>query len=248
MPLASLLYAIRAALLPIAGTVSRVPVYRVGAAAGFWAAALYIAARMLTLDGSASDDVGRVFAKDTVTAALAALIVLGVAAVPLVRSLQPAADLDGWLRRAAQLGCFLALIASGGAAAMVIELLVGHNVGAADVLLAPGSDHPPGVVLGFGIALLAGPIAAGFVPFARGAIDGLLVKPWAGWTAFAALMIVAGLVAAWSMSPVASALDDWFWRAIVAWLAFLLAPAAALLYAFVRNPVQRLRTTRPSAA
>ncbi len=180
LPLAGVLFAARAALLPMAGTVSRVPAYRLGVALGFWAAALYLAARMLTMDAAAPDDFGLLIAKDTLGAMLAVVIVLGVAAVPLVRARQPAGDLTGWLRRTAQFGAFLLLLAAGGLAAALLARLRGDGVSWSDVIVAPDAEGPPEFVLGAGIVLLAGPIAAGLLPPARRMLGGLLAKPWGG--------------------------------------------------------------------
>lgn len=245
LPLANFIFALRIALLPIAGTVSRAPVYRLGMIVGFWAAALYLAARMLTIDPRVPAEVQLLGSKDTIVALLALFIVLGVAFVPGIRARQPAVGLGGWWRRIVQgLACVL-LLASGGVAAMFITGSAA-DVSWPDVIVAPDAapdaHDPPEWVLGVAIALLAGPIAAGLLPGGRRVFGDLLARPWGGGAVFGALVAVAIAVGVNSAEVVWPALyDPDQGPQAIAWLALAVAPFTATLYAFVRNPVRRVR-------
>jgi hypothetical protein len=233
LPLASLLYGLRAALLPIAGVVSRSPVYRLGAVAGFWATALFLAARMLSLDPRAATDLGLLVSTDTLAAAIAALVVVGVAAVPIIRIRPP-----GWGRRAIQAVVAIAVLAAGGAGAVIGAHWFG-DVDWKHILVAPGSDHPRAWALGAAIALLAGPVAARFIPFVPDLFDPLVTRPWAGAIAFVVLMPVVAIIGFDSWDTVSAATDDGGWRAITAWLAIAVAPAVMFAYCFAPRALRR---------
>ena len=224
LPLADLLYGVRAALLPLAGAVSRVPVYRLGTAIGFWAAALFLAARMLSLDPRAGTDLGLAFSADTMAAVVALFVVAGIASLPSVRFWRLP-----WSERAVQAATFVALVASGGVAAVVLRALFG-DADWRHLIVAPEADHPPEVVLSIGILLLVGPVALRLVPKLPGLLDPLVSKPWAGPSSFVALLVVSLLLGIFSIQTVLAALNDEWWRVVTSVLALLGAPLAIGMY------------------
>lgn len=227
-PLGHVLYALRAGLLPLAGVVSRVPAYRAVTAAGFWAAAMFLGARMLSLDANGRTDIGLLFSADTIAAIIALLVALGVMAVPAIRA-RRSTGRRVWV----QALVLLALVASGGIGALVLRKLAGADW--AHLLLAPGASHPPGWVLGLVILLLAGPVAVRLAPGMPKALDPLVAKPWAGPLAAVALGALALAVIGFSAGTVLDALFDPGWRFITAWLSLVVAPAVVFAYVARRS-------------
>jgi patatin-related protein len=234
LPLANLIYGLRAMLLPIAGIVSRSPIYRLGAVLGFWATALFLTARMLRIDTTAPTDVGLLVSADTLAAVIAVVVVLGVALVPVIRLRAP-----GWRRRAIQAIAGIVVLGSGGVGAIAAAHWSG-NVDWSHVLVAPGSDHPRTWALGAAIALLAGPVVARFIPFAPDVLAPLVTKPWAGPVAFIVLMPVVLIIGLDSWDTVSDAAGDGGWRGVTAWLALVIAPAFTFAYAFAPRALRRL--------
>ena len=233
VPFAPALQAVRALLLPVAGVVSRVPAYRFGVLAGFWAAATYLAVRLITTE-RVSAELGLLWSKPVLVAALALLAVLGVALVPLMRLLlgtRPA-------RRIEEGVWALALLGTGGGVGVVFAVMEG-DLGFAQVLVGPGAAAPPDWVLWWALVVIAG-LSAVRIPLIQDRLDPLLAKPWSGLTSLALVLSVAGLVGGWSVGEALAAVADGpGWARITALLALGPAPFVAFLYMFVRAPLGR---------
>jgi predicted acylesterase/phospholipase RssA len=231
--LGSVVFPLRSALLPVAGLVSRVPAYRLLAVLGFWAASLYVTERMLTLDPKAAAELGTLSAKATLVELLAIFVVIGVAAVPVVR----VALGSRLAARVAQAVCALALLAAGGALAVAVAVQAGADW--AHVVVAPGAKALPEWVLGLALVLLAGRIVRQLRPV-RFLLRPLGEQPWPGWPAAVAIVVLAGAVVHFALGPVWAFHDDGGLSGLAAQAAVLAAPVFACLYAFVRNPVKRI--------
>ena len=188
---------------------------------------------MLSLKPDAPTKLGLLVSTDTIAALVGLLVVVGVAAVPAVR-LRP----RGWARRAIQSIAALVLLAAGGVGAIAAAHWSG-DVDWAHVIVAPGADSPPAWALGAAVALVAGPVALRFLPFLPDVLDPLVSRPWAGPVAFLALMPVVAVIGYDSCGTVSAATDDGGWRAVTAWLALAVAPAAVFAYAFAPPALRR---------
>jgi hypothetical protein len=233
LPLASALFSARAALLPIAGSVSKKAGVRTLVVAAFWAAALLIAARLVVVGGG-DDSLGLKWAGvvDATATLLAALVVVGVALVPGLRAWRaqdPARKSREWRWTAAL------LLAGGGAAGIV--------AGAAGLFSdpPPPTDGLPTWVAGLVVAFFAGGSIGGAAVAANGGLKELARKPWQGKWAFRAAVALALLVAAASVYTIVVALCDevTWWRVAIVALAGVAAPLAAGLR--LRLPLRGLR-------
>ena len=224
---------LRALLLPIAGLTSAIPAYRAATVLGFWAAALYITARMLTLHPGQPPTIDLVTHPDVLLTYVALLLALGVVLVPVARAVLPASG----VARVIQAVWTLAFAASAGTLAVAAAL----KGDVAHVLVAPGAEKPPGWLTAAALLLLAGHAAGqlggfGFV------LAKVAEAPWLGYFALACSTVLAAAFVAWGLGEVwpergTSSLAEW-----AAWLALAGPPLAAGIYAFFAASVRsRLR-------
>ncbi|HEU0317909.1 MAG TPA: hypothetical protein VFR49_11305, partial [Solirubrobacteraceae bacterium] len=201
--------------------------YRAAVFLGFWSAALFLGARVaqtrgtaVTLDGS--------WLAGLLVAAIAVLVVAGVAVVPGLR----AARASSSARRVGN-AVLAGLVLLAGAGGILVGLLTG--LGPAQLIGAPGAKAPPAWVLGLVLAPFAGIPLAALPAVARGSYESVMSKLWAGRAALAATAIAAVPLAAVSVEPLADAIGRGRWPTVTALLALAGAPLVAFVHLFVRR-------------
>jgi predicted acylesterase/phospholipase RssA len=228
MPASRALFGLRAAILPMAGGVAKHPLTRLGAVWGFWAATMFLTARVLSRGELQPLDVTTLLAE--LVALFAVLAVLGTALAPLIRFSYTKSKRRKLLQGAWALG----IVVAGGLGAALLAWLPGP-LSLGEVIAAPHAEQPPKLVLGLVVAFfLGGPFLVA-LPFVRGPLKSLFAKGWAGPAALVLVAAVAGLVFGYSVCDVASALDGEWWETVSAILGLFVAPAVALAYVFVRR-------------
>ena len=173
LPLARLLYMLRAPLLPVAGMVSRSVLYRIAVVLAYWAVAMYVASRLVTTEAE-TPRLGALWSWPTLATFVAALGVVAVVFVPALR----AARASRGLRRWSQWAWAAALAAAGGAVALVWAL-AGH-LQREQVLVQSGAEAPPTQLLILALAVALGLPVALPIPAIRKRVDALLARPWGG--------------------------------------------------------------------
>jgi predicted acylesterase/phospholipase RssA len=227
MPGARALFGMRAAILPLAGGVAQSALPRLAAAWGFWAAALFLTARVVSLGPVNPLDVTTLFAE--LVALLALLVVLGTTLAPIIRARYASSASRRWKQAAVA----LAIALTGGLGAAVLAWA--GPLSFVDVIAAPRAEQPPAWVLDVVVAFFVGGPLVMIPAFVRGRVGALLAKPWAGLASLIAVSAVAALVFGYSVGDVASALDGDWWEAIGAILGLFAAPLVALGAVFGRR-------------
>jgi predicted acylesterase/phospholipase RssA len=216
---------LRASLLPMAGAVSGRIRDRLAAIAAFWAAAMYIAARIADTDAGLPADLATVELPELALALIAWLVVAGAVLVPGLR----ASILRG-LPRAWEAFAAIALALTGGVGAAV--LCVGFGpLSWAQFLVAPGAPDPPFWVLAGPALLAAGAVAAPFL--LRRRIKRLAESAWLGAISSIATFASAAILVLWSWQTVVDGLEGSWWQEAASVSAIFVAPGTALLYFIV---------------
>jgi predicted acylesterase/phospholipase RssA len=215
------LFALRAFVLPVAGSVARSWVNRLAVVVAFWSAALFLAGRTLQPPGAA--DLNGAWTASLVVALFAALTVAGVVALPALRA---------WLAARAKLGTWaphalwavgLALVGFG---AIFAALLGGVSV--TDIVAAPAAEEVNTVALGVVLAVVLGSPIAGIPALANTWLGKVLKAPWGGWLALPLAAGASLVVGVLSVGWVWDAIGDSWWQTVGALLAFLAGPVLAL--------------------
>jgi predicted acylesterase/phospholipase RssA len=183
LPLGGFVSAVRPLLLPAAGLAASRHRYRALALFAYWSCAAYLTSRIVTTHLDEPGNNRPLLAG--AAALLAALVVLGTAAVPFLRARQA----KSW--RAATEYAFagalvlLSCVVAGALAAWLGDLSL------RDLIIAPGS-RTAGGWLAFALAVGAG-LPRARLPLIGGAVNRMIVRPWGGVSS-AALVVVALLI------------------------------------------------------
>jgi predicted acylesterase/phospholipase RssA len=226
---------LRASLLPMAGAVSGRIRDRLAAIAAFWAAAMYISARIADTDAQLPADLATVDLAELALAFVAWMVVAGTVLIPGLRAWMR----DGLPRLWAAFAALILALAGGvGAAALCV--LFGP-LGWAQLIVAPGASDPP-------IWVLAGPLLLGLgallvPPLIRRASERVTEPAWVGLLSLVATYLSAAIVVWWSWGQVTGALGGRWWQETAAWGALVAAPVTALVY-FVFWPAFKGRLRR----
>jgi hypothetical protein len=230
MPLARLLFGVRAGLLPMAGSVAKSWLNRLGVVVAFYAATLFTAGRLLTTGRKGFEDLTSTTLEAMLVALFAALAVIGTALVPLFRA---------WFaksrrRKVEQAFWAVAVLASGGLAATLLTWIPG-GVSIDRLITAPHAQRPPDIVLTLVVAfVLGGPLVAA-PAIIRGGVNSLLLKSWGGWLSLVFVGAISGLLIGYSVGDVAHFLEGNWWQTTSAVLALFVAPLVVSLSLFWRG-------------
>lgn len=227
LPLAQPGQLLRSFFLPLAGAVARGAWSRLALALAYWAAAMFLAARVATLDPGAPADLRDLTLLELIVSLIGLLVVLGTAGLPLYRALKS----EGW-RRLSQTAWVLILLAAGAGFALVRALVAGVDV--AQLVVAAGATPcptermwlPATVVLGASVVR---------VPWVSRRVDELVAPAWRGGLSVALVVVSAAAIGLWAQRPLRAELSLGGWEAAVAWVALAGAPAAVLCYLFLRR-------------
>jgi predicted acylesterase/phospholipase RssA len=235
LPFASLLAFFRPTLLQIGGAVSGDWRLRCAAVFAYLAAACYLTARIVSmngatdeLDGAAIGEVplGSLWSLSTLVALVSLFVVVGASFVPLLRFLRIKTELRG----VGNLAAAVTLVVAGGAGAAALAKWRG-GFGFADLIGAPEADLPPDTLL-VAVLIVAGLLPATRLRFLRVAVRRLgwlqqaLESPWSGWGALLLILTVLGATLLWTVPTLVDGLGAGGWRTLAA----LLPPAGALVY------------------
>jgi predicted acylesterase/phospholipase RssA len=236
LPAARALDFLRPLLLAVTGMSARGWLLRIPVVLGFWAASIYLAARVIGTSGSA--DLGALQFPELLLALVATLSVIGVAVLPSVRGLrrrwQPVA-------LAEFLAAFLILAAGGGAA--IVAALAFGGLTPGQLIVANGFDPPPDWVLGPALAIILG------LPLAAPAL-----LTWAGnWVTdlsrqVAGAAVLLGLVSivlgVWMGLDLVDAIGGGSWQTVASLIALIGPPLVATVYLLCHH----VRGMAPSSA
>jgi patatin-related protein len=228
VPMSKYLGFARPPLLAIAGTVANRWWVRATAALGFWAAALFLASRVLTEAGKAELTFAAVWTPETLATAIALLGVAGFVLVPLLRVRNGVSTLRNVLYG-------LGLAAAGFLFVAVVGLRT-QELSVERLLFAPGGESPPEEVL-WGILALLGVVALARFPLPkrlrklRPKLERLRSGRWA-CLAFALAFVVLSAFTVQSVVGVAHdtlwhGWSEQSWRGVAALVALVGAPIAA---------------------
>lgn len=224
-PLAKFFGVVRTPLSAIAATVAKNPLYRGVAGLGFWAAAVYLTTRLVTTSREAPLEFSAVWSWATLTALVAAVGILGIAAVPILRLWRGVQPFRNLLTTAGLLGF-----------AFVFAVILAAAIGELDterILFTPEAENPPNLVL------LAPLFALGLISAARlplpGGLSKIAVKleeARADWVLSCLLPAIAFL-----LLGIWTGIDLWnagfdggrFWQAASAAFALFATPIVATL-------------------
>ena len=229
LPAARALDLIRPPLLAVTGMSARGPWLRIPLVLGFWAAALYMAARVL--DTQASADIDSIVFNQFLLAAIAAVTVLGVAALPVVRGLrrrwQPVAF--------GEFAATLLIIVAGGGAPIGLALGLGDGFTPADLIVGSGFDAPPDGVLDLAIIAALGLPLAQAILLSR--VPSWILDLMKGGAVSAVLLgVVSILVSVWTVQNLVDAIGEGpAWRTIAALTALILPPLVCSIYLLLHN-------------
>ncbi len=226
---------LRAVLLPMAGAVSGRAGNRVAVIAAFWAAAMYLAARIADTDDRLPADLGTVELPELTLALIAWLVVAGTVLVPGLRARMRAGVPRAWAAFAA-----LTMALSGGVAAALFAVVLGP-LSWAQLVVAAGAEDPPVWVLA-GPLLLGAGVAVG-PRLLRRVTKGVAEPAWRGTLSALATIASAAIVVWWSWDLVTDGIGRLWWQETAAWGALVAAPATALVY-FVAWPLLKGRLRR----
>jgi hypothetical protein len=227
-PLSKFFGLVRTPLLGVAGAVAQSRLYRTTVVLGIWAAAIYLNNRLVTANCTPVGDCAHqpafsdAWSWATLTALVAALGVLGVAAVPGLRA---------WRGVRPPRNALLAIGLIGTAA--VFAAILAWTAGELDslplLLFPPGAETPPLLVL------LAPLFAVGVLSAARlplpgwlGKFGGQLERLRAGKLLALPLIGSFLLLGGWAGASLLSASGESAWHAAGAFFAIVCAPAAAI--------------------
>ena len=225
VPFAHLLNVVRAVLLPISATVSRVGWYRVSVLIGFWAASVYITVRVVRPKPEVVA-LNAIWSKPVLLSGIALLAALGVIAVPVIRAIR------GGGRRAklANGATALVLAAVGGVGAVVLALL--NGIDGEHLLVTEAPAAPPGWLMFtvFGV-LLGAPIVRWRPAVQRRVSRVLARRKLSGAFTAAVATALTGWIVVWGID----ALSDHIrltlaWESVAAWAAVVGAPVAGGVY------------------
>jgi predicted acylesterase/phospholipase RssA len=226
---------LRALLLPMAGAVSGRILSRLAVIAAFWAAAMYLSARIADTDAALPADLGTVELPELILAVIAWLVVAGTVLVPGLRA---------WMRRGiprvwAGVAALIMALAGGVGAALLCVWF--GPLSWAQLVVAPGAADPPWSVLAgpliLGLGVAAGPALL------RGRIKRLAEPAWHAGLSLLATFASAAIVVWWSWDQVTGGIGRGWWQETAAWGALVAAPVTGLMY-FVIWPVLRGRLHR----
>lgn len=228
VPLAKFFGLVRTPLLAVAGTVARSRLYRATVVLGIWAAAVYVTSRLVTGQCTPTGNCkGQPAFSDawslaTFTALVAALGVLGVAAVPGLRAWRGLKPL-----RNAPLA--VGLLGFAGGLAAVLAWTAGELDSLPLVLFPPHADKPPQALL---LALLfaVGVLSAARLPLPGwlGGFGGALEKLRAGKLLALPLIFTFLSLWAWGALALVREADQSGWQAASAFFAIVCAPTVAV--------------------
>ena len=235
-PAATAVSTIRPILLALAGVVSKSFWYRAITALGFWAAALYIATRLVSAQNADPVLTGSWW-QPVFVGAIAVLVAVGVFLVPAARAFLSKA------KRPANVIWALGLAATGGAVGGLLAWGPGH-LNVSQIVFARRNGGPSDDVLAATAVVALGlsasrlrfwqSVPVGKVPGIKDLVDRYVNRPWAGWPTAIALVIVSVLVAVPSIQLLGEQLDEETWRAITAGMAVFGAPLFAIAYLLIR--------------
>ena len=225
VPMAKIFGLVRTPLLAVSGSVAKSRLARVTAAIGFWAAALFLTSRIVTAKTEVQGkelplEFKTIWAPQTLTALVAVLGVLGIAAVPWLRT---------WRRvePVRNLVFALGLLATAGGVAAIFSLTSGELDSVERVLFAPGSKTPPLILL---LAPLAGLgiVSLSRLPLPPSAqkLAPLLKLFSSGWKACLLLILCFAALGAYSAELVLDELGSKDWKTFAGVLALAGAPVA----------------------
>jgi predicted acylesterase/phospholipase RssA len=222
LPAARALDFLRPLLLAVTGMSARGWLLRIPVVLGFWAASIYLAARVIDTSGSA--DLGALEFPEVLLALVAALSVIGVAVLPSVRGLrrrwQPVA-------LAEFLAAFLILAAGGGAA--IVGALGFGGLSPGQLIVANGFDPPPDWVLGPALAIILGlPLAAPALLTWAGNWVTDLSRQVAG--AAVLLGLVSIVIGVWMGLDLTDAIGGGSWQTVASLIALIGPPLVATVY------------------
>lgn len=235
VPLSRSFGVVRTPLSAIAATVAKNPLFRATAGIGFWAAAIYLTSRLVTTDADASLGFSEVWSWRTLAALVAALGLLGFAAVPVLRLWRGVHPLRNFLTALGLLG------AAFGFAAALAAIFVPLDI--ERILFAPGATLPPKEVVlvplvVLGVVSVARLPVPGWLRQLAAKIEGLRSSP------LMALVSAASFV----LLGVYAGIDLWnagfdggaFWHWVAAILALGVTPiVAAISLTRWKRPVRR---------
>jgi predicted acylesterase/phospholipase RssA len=209
------LFALRAALLPIAGAVAKSWLYRAAVVLAFWSAAVFLAGRTLQTGGRTSLD-GAWTASLLVTL-FAVLAVIGVVVVPALRAA---------LGRRMEDALWAVALALAGLGSIGGALISGVSV--TDVVAAPRAEEVAGWALGLVIAVVLGTPIVGIPALVSSAVGRVLIMPWGGLLALPLAALASTIVGVASVGWVFDAVGEGWWQTAGAVLALASGPLLAL--------------------
>jgi hypothetical protein len=232
IPLAQPGQLLRSFFLPLAGSVARSPWSRLALTLAYWAAALFLAARVATLAPGAPADLRDLTLLELIVSLIALLVVLGTAGLPLYRALKREGG-----SRLPQVGWVLVLLGAGVGFAVARALAAGVDI--EQLIVAAGATPCPTerMWLPTGVALGASVVR---VPRVSRVLDGLVAPAWRGGLSVALVVLSAAAIGLWAQGPLRDAAAEGGWEALVAWVALAGAPAAAFAYLLLRPGLARL--------
>lgn len=219
---------LRALLLPIAGGTSLTLGNRLGLCAAYWAAAVYLAARVLQTDGNLTADLHAVSWKEMALAGITVLVVLGTAAAPFAR----ACFTHDRRERLWQGATAALLVLAGGGVACILALWKG-SLTLSKLVVANGTVVPPWWVL-VGPLVLAGAFV--IVPVGparmRTSLKRLSSPTWLK-RSLAWAFVSSAVLIGWSAYEVWGDIGNDAWRIATACVGLAVAPLYAVLYVIV---------------
>jgi hypothetical protein len=223
-PLAKFFGLVRAPLQAVSGSVSSSPLHRATLAMAFWAAALYLTMRFATTQAGEAP-LSIVWSKPVLVSLVAALAVLGVVLVPVLRAVRKVDAGRNWLWTAA-------LAAVGGIGAALLARYAGDDLTTTNVVFATNSEQLPEWLLTLVLAVAVG-LSAVRLPFFGSAATSWLASLRSGWRLCGPLIAVSVAVAATSAWRLWPLLGESRWETVAASLAIFTAPVVIVAYLLV---------------
>ncbi|HEX4463411.1 MAG TPA: DUF3376 domain-containing protein [Solirubrobacterales bacterium] len=223
-PLSKFFGIVRTPLSAVAATVALGRLYRAVAGIGFWAAAVYLTSRLVTANPHGHLEFSAVWSWQALTALVAALAVLGIATVPILRLWRGVESARNFLLAVALLGAAFAFSAA--LAAIFGEFNLQR------IIFTPGASTPPNIVLLAPLVVL-GVVSASRLPIPgwlsplAGAIKAIRTSKFVYLLALATFLLL-GIWAGIDLGKESFEGGD-FWQACSAVFAFLVAPIVAAL-------------------